>query len=501
MTNKVFLSIIFGFLIGILLASLIATNIYFVAFTGALGILFLILAIANLVPRRTALVLSLFFIFTAIGIMRFYIRDSAEPRHELDNFVEETVSVEGVIKSEVDVRQASQRILLSAEQITLRGEDYLIDQKILVSTELFPEYDYGDRIIVSGKLKTPENFTTDIGKEFDYISYLRKDSIFYTISFAQVQVLGHGEGSKLKAGILFVKHKFLDSIESIIPAPESALMGGLLLGTKQSLGEKLQQSFVDSGLVHIIVLSGYNVTIIAEALIKMLSFISISAGIYFGGLAIVLFAIMAGAGATIVRASIMAILALIARATGRNADIVRALLLAAALMILQNPYILAFDISFQLSFMATLGLIFMSPIFAKWFRFIPERFGLREVISATIAVQAFVLPFILYKMGNLSLVAPITNTLVLPLIPVTMFFGFISGLLGLVSNILAMPFGWIAFVLLKFEIWVAEAFAHLPFATIKLAHFPLVLAIIFYVLVGIYLFRYYKKNNLTLDEK
>lgn len=496
MSSKIFLSIIFGFLIGVLLASVFPTSLAWVYVAATLAISCLAIAIFNLAPRATYLVLAIFFIFVSAGILRFYVKDTSEPKHQLDNFTEESVEVEGVIRSEVDVREASQRILLSAGIITFRGEEYEIDQNILVSTEMFPEYLYGDQIRVSGKLKTPENFTTDVGKEFDYVSYLKKDSIFYTMSFAHVEILGRGEGNKLKAGILFVKHKFLDSIESVIPAPESALLGGLLLGTKQSLGEKLQQSFVDTGLVHIIVLSGYNVTIIAEALIKMLSLISVAAGIYFGGLAIVVFVIMTGAGATIVRAGIMAILALVARATGRSSDIVRALMLAAALMVLQNPYILFFDISFQLSFMATLGLIFVSPIFAKWFRFIPERFGLREVVSATIGVQAFVLPFILYKMGNLSLVAPITNTLVLPLIPMTMFFGFISGLVGLVSGIIALPFGWLAYVLLKFEIGVVEIFSHLSFATIKLAHFPFVIVLVFYAAAGWYLVRYYKKHEI-----
>lgn len=413
----------------------------------------------------------------------------------LDNFVGADVVIKGIIKDEVDVRQSSQRILLRADKITFHGEEYEIDQNILVSTELFPRYEYGDLIEVSGELKIPENFLTEVGKEFDYKNYLKKDSIFYTISFAQVERLDAGEGSKIKAGILFVKHKFLESIEAVIPSPESALVGGLLLGTKQSLGEKLQQSFVDTGLVHIIVLSGYNVTIIAESLIKVLSFISVSAGIYLGGIAIVVFVIMTGAGATIVRAGIMAILALLARATGRTSEITRALLLAAALMVVHNPYILFFDISFQLSFLATLGLIYMSPVFKNWFKFLPERFGLREVVSSTIGVQAFVLPFILYKMGNLSIVAPITNTLVLPLIPTTMFFGFVSGLLGLVSNILAMPFGWVAYVFLKFEIWIVEIFSSFSFATIKIAHFPFILVLIFYIWITWYLVRYYKKQN------
>ncbi len=457
---------------------------------------FLVAAALNKNLRRLASGLSLFFVFVSAGVFRFYVQDSSVHEHELDNFVEQSIEVEGVVKNEVDIRQASQRIILSADKIIFKEYEYEIDQKILISTDLFPRFDYGERLRVSGKLKLPENFFTDAGKEFDYINYLKKDSIFYTLPFAKVEILSVGEGSKLKAGILFIKHRFLNSIEKAIPAPESALLGGLLLGTKQSLGEGLQNDFVRTGLVHIIVLSGYNVTIIAEALIKMLSLISVAAGIYFGAFAIIVFVIMTGAGATIMRAGIMAILALIARATGRSSQIVRALILAAGIMVFLNPYILFFDISFQLSFLATIGLIFISPLFKGWFKFLPERFGLREIISATIGVQAFVLPFILYKMGNLSIVAPITNTLVLPFIPITMFFGFISGGLSFILPVLGMPFGWVAYILLKYEITIVETFSRLNFSSISIAHFPFSLVLIFYALVSYYLWRYYKNHEI-----
>lgn len=497
MSNKIFLSIIFGFLTGVLVASIFTIGLSFVFFFTLIGIVFLVLGIFNFGPRKIFLILSLFLIFVSVGILRFYIKDSNEPKNKLDNFVDQNVLIEGVIRSEVDVRESSQRLLLSVENLNFRGEDYEIDQNILVSTELFPEYSYGDRIRVEGKLETPENFITDIGKEFDYKSYLKKDSIFYTVSFAEVIVLGQDEGSRLKSGVLSIKHKFLESIKSVIPEPESALLGGLLLGAKQSLGEKLQQSFVDTGLVHIVVLSGYNITIIAESLIKALSIISVSTGIYFGGFAIILFIIMTGAGATIVRAGIMALLALLARITGRTSDITRALLLTAGIMVFENPYILFFDISFQLSFLATLGLIYVSPVFFKWFKFIPERFGLREIISATIGVQAFVLPFIIYKMGNLSLVAPFTNTLVLPFVPITMFFGFLTGMFGFISQILAAPFGFIAYALLKFEIFIVELFSSLPFATINIAYIPFVVVLVIYLVIGWKLYKYHKKHGET----
>jgi competence protein ComEC len=129
---------------------------------------------------------------------------------------------------------------------------------------------------------------------------------------------------------------------------------------------------------------------------------------------------MTGAYATSVRAGIMAILVLIAKVTGRPYDVLRAVILTIILMLFYNPYLLYFDISFELSFVATIAVIFLNPKIAKYFYFIPKVLNLRDLITVTFSAYIFVLPFVLYKMGNLSLVALPTNFLVLPFIPLTM---------------------------------------------------------------------------------
>lgn len=494
MTNKIFLSIVIGFFAGVFVSSFFELNSAVAFFVAGLGLALIIFGYFNLSSRKIFLSAALFLIFVSVGILRFHIKDIQQEKQILDNFVGQEVEVLGTISAEVEQRQSTQRIIMDAESITLRGENYGITSKILVSTEFYPEFQYGEEIKVVGEIEKPENFITDIGREFDYINYLKKDSIFYTMSFAEVESIGDSKRN-LKSGILSIKEKFLNSIEKVVPKPESALLSGLLLGVKESLGKDLEQAFIDTGLIHIIVLSGYNVTIIAEAVIKTLSFLSVTAGIYVGGIFIILFAIMTGGGATIIRASIMALLALIARATGRRYEITRALLLAAMVMILHNPYILVFDISFQLSFLATLGLIYMAPIFEKLFKFMPTFLGLREITAATFGVQVFVLPFILYKIGNLSVVAPITNLLVLPLIPATMFYGFLTGLFGLLSGILAAPFGFITFILLKFEIFIVELFAGFSFASLTVSRFPFVLVLICYALIFWWIRKYERKNR------
>lgn len=483
MSNKIFFSIFSGFIVGVFVSSFVTINLSLSFLIGVIGVAMLMLAAFGLIPKKLFLSVALALVLCSLGTARFYLKDSQQQKYVLDNFVGRETEITGVIMGEVEHRQATQRIILEAEYITLMGRDYETRAKVLVSTELYPEFSYGDRIVVSGTLERPKNFTTDVGKEFDYINYLKKDGIFYTVSFADVELVGTGYGRPLKSAILGLKTRFLDKIERVIPKPESSLLSGLLLGVKESLGKDLEQDFVDTGLVHIIVLSGYNVTIIAEAVIKTLSFLSVMAGIYVGGAFIVVFAVMTGAGATIIRASIMALLALIARATGRHYEITRALLLAAMIMVIHNPYILVFDISFQLSFLATLGLIYMAPIMERIFRFLPNVLAIREITGATLGVQIFVLPFILWKIGNLSIVAPLTNLLVLPLVPATMFYGFVAGMLGFITHLIAAPFGFIAFALLKYEIFVVELFARLPFASVTVAKFPLVLVIISYILL------------------
>ena len=166
----------------------------------------------------------------------------------------------------------------------------------------------------------------------------------------------------------------------------------MTVGAQESLGEKLQDNFRKTGIAHIVVLSGYNVTIVSEAIMRVFSFLQNVFKFSFGGIAIIFFVLMTGASATAVRAGIMAILVIIARITGREYDALRALLIAGVIMIIQNPKILAFDSSFQLSFMATLGLLYVSPRIYKYFKFITTKFQFRELVVSVIATQLLFCP-------------------------------------------------------------------------------------------------------------
>jgi competence protein ComEC len=141
---------------------------------------------------------------------------------------------------------------------------------------------------------------------------------------------------------------------------------------------------------------------------------------------------------------------------------------------------LVFDISFQLSFLATIALIFFSPLVERKLQFITPKYKLRELIVATVATQIFVLPFILYKMGIFPVYALLANLLILPLIPTIMLLGFITGIISYLINIIAIPFAFICSLLLSFTLKVITFFAHLPFSAVTLQNFPLSLTILLY---------------------
>ncbi|MBU4536449.1 ComEC family competence protein [Patescibacteria group bacterium] len=453
-------------------------------------------------------------LFFGLGFLRCAVSEEILSENVLQDYLEKDVSLIGVIVDEPDQREDNTKLVFEvtdfAEQnpslpasrqvreeqsaMERRGdpEKILPRTRILLTVPQYPQYGYGDEIKVTGLLDIPKNFKTENGKTFDYINYLAKDKIFYVMYFPKTEFLSTGKGNIIKEKLFLLKNSFLFRVQKTIPEPQVSLLGGLLLGVKQSLGSELQEDFRKVGLIHIVVLSGYNVSIIADFMLVIFSFLPRMIALSFGALSIIAFAIMVGGSATIVRASIMALLVVLARASGRTSEVTRALFLAGFIMVLHNPQIVVFDPSFQLSFMATLGLIVLSPRINEYFKFIPEKYHLRESAVATISTQIFVLPLLLFMMGELSLVAVFVNLLVLMSVPVTMLFGFLTGLFSYIWIGLSLPFSYVTHFLLSYELKVVEIFAKLPFASIKILYFPLWLMLGIYLvffLIWVYYFR------------
>jgi len=373
--------------------------------------------------------------------------------------------IEGVVARDPDIREQTIRLIVSVEK--LNETALLQEARVLVSADRFTEVSYGDRIIVNGLLKKPESFETDSGRTFQYPYYLLAHGITHEISFAEVSVTEHGEGNPIVASLLSVKHLLRAGIHRALPEPESALLAGLLLGEKQSLGKKVTEAFRNAGVVHIIVLSGYNVALVIQA-VTLITLRVFSRGWAYGVAAVFVlgFAVMTGLSETTLRATIMALLMMLATVLHRPKAALRGLLVAAALMALWSPYVVLYDLSFQLSVLATLGLVLFSDRLAKHLSFIPETLALRDITATTLSTQITVLPLLIFSVGQVSLLFLPANILVLPAVPVAMLIGFFAALISLLSTAVAFPLSAISYGILTYIIHVSVWLGSLSFASL-----------------------------------
>lgn len=425
-----------------------------------------------------------------VGTLRISLTNTA-PDPNLLQLVGQKISFEAVVTEEPDIRDTSARYTATPKNSK---------SSILLVADRFPELQYGDKISVSGKLELPKNFESDTGTEFDYISYLSKDDVHFIIYRPVIKKLGEGAGNQIVAALYGLKNIFIKNISAVVPEPNASFLGGIIFGAKQSLGTELLEDFRKVGLIHIVVLSGYNITIIAAGIFYLTDWLGKrNIGFIVSAICIALFAIMVGLGATVIRASIMALIAILARFLGRPADALRWLFIAGALMLLYNPLSLLRDPSFQLSFMATLGLILFSPFVYSFIsrrnflgKIIPEKLALREIVASTIAVQIFILPLLIRMSGAASVVSFIINPIVLPSIPWAMALGGLTGALGLlpfIGQILSWPFGALSYILTQIIITLTELYANIPLASIPLGTLPFFAILIWY---GVYTFIYLK---------
>jgi competence protein ComEC len=402
----------------------------------------------------------------------------------------------GVIVDEPDERSDSIRYKIVVKKV---GKQKIIGNILLVAKK-YPDYNYGDQLEISGKLKTPQNF-----EDFDYQKYLAKDEIYSVVYYPEVKLLSSSQGSKIKAALFWVKNKFENSIEQILAEPQASFLAGLLLGEKRGLPTDLMADFSRTGTTHIIALSGYNITIIAFSLMALFNFFMVRRQISFwlAVVVIILFVLMTGASASAARAAVMGILMLLALQVGRLYSIRNALVFAGALMIYFNPKILAWDVGFQLSFIATLGLVYLSPILQSWLgkksdKDEPQKspLGWREILVATLSAQIAVMPLLLINFGQLSLIAPLANLLILFFIPITMLFGFLAGLAGIFWLALGQILAWPAWLLLTYEIKITEFLAKVPLAALAVK-WNWWLGAGYYLVLAYFVWRFGERNKKT----
>ncbi len=473
------IAIVSGFASGVFLRSVFSFGWPVICFVLLLAtILFAVPRVLAVHPAYTLAPLEIrfltglgaaFCIFLALGMVRSSLAETPLP----DIFAKDLrhrVSYEGVIVSDPDVRDANQRVEI---RVSEKGES----TTMLAVAPRYPRVMVGDRVYVSGTLLVPEAFLDENGRVFRYDKYLERSGVRFILNFAYLRVIEKAPWYSIPALLARIKHSFLDGLSTTLPEPYASLAGGVVIGGKSGLGSELKEVFIRSGLVQIIVLSGYNVMIVAEWVMAALTFTKLRKrwAAVAGAFAILIFIGVAGASATALRAALMAFIALYARATGRTYAAGRALLLVVFLMLVWNSLYLVFDPGFGLSVTATAGLIWLAPLIEIIFAFMKNAFW-KNAIATTLAAQIAVLPLLLYDTGNLSLVALPANLLVMPVVPIAMglsaFAGFAGIIFGTFAPMFAVMLALPAYLANAYLIFIAQESAALPFAAFTLPLFP-----------------------------
>ena len=424
---------------------------------------------------RIFLPLGVFLVAASIGTFRYAQYDS---RAELAPLLEKEgmrIALEGEIISDPEKGERFTRAVFYAE-----------GTNILLTLPHYPEYLYGTHLSLSGVIKRPENFAKD-ESSFDWPAYLAKDNIYFEIFLPEVRSAELGGGFFIKRWLFTLKHKYLENLSRVLPHPESALAAGITVGERNSLGNELEEVFRQAGLIHIVVLSGYNLTLVANAVGSVLLAFAVPRAVSVGAasLSILLFAVLAGGSGAVMRAALMGILVYFARQYGKIYEAKRALIAAAFVMTFINPKVIRFDASFQLSFLATLSLLVFLPKIEKYFSGLPKTLGIKENFLATLSTQTFVTPLLLMQSGAVSLLSLAANVLVLIATPLAMFLGFFAGLAGFVSNPLATIIAWPLHLLLAYQIYLAEFFANIDIGRLPVSGVGNSTALFLYALIAI----------------
>ena len=482
----IFWAAVAGFLVGVLIESVFLLGIFLAAILACIGVGLVFVAFVNH-KARYASVCAVALFAAALGIIRMDAM-TLVPDASFKEYIGERVTIEGIVFTEPDARQDSVRLSVRTESLLSGSETIPARSGVLAKLPAHAEVSYGDFVRISGILKEPESFDSGFGREFNYPSYLLAQGIEYQLDRASVESVVAQTGNPLKAGAIWVKETFQSGLRSVLREPEAGFAGGITVGDKRSIGPELSADFQRAGLIHMIVLSGYNITIVLDAAFWMLKHTPVVGAIRFAplgisGVIVLFFVLMSGGASSAVRAGAMALIAVYARFSRRTFLASRALGAAAVGIVAWNPYSLVFDPGFQLSALATAGLIVFTPLIGGRLQFITEKFALREIAASTVGTQIAVLPLLLYQNGQLPIYALPANLLTLVFVPYAMFFSLVAGIGGVFFGSVATVLGLPAYVLLSYIIHVAQFFANLPYAGITIPPFGALWLLLAYALL------------------
>ncbi len=408
----------------------------------------------------------------------------------------------GIIERDPEPGDKNIRLQVEVNAVFTDDEWRNISGKVLVFVPLYSDYKYGDFLLVRGTPETPPQF-----EDFDYETYLARKGIYSTLYYPEISVLDTGRGIEPMEWIYSFRNSIASVIDKTLPEPQASLTKGILLGMRSSIPQSTKDDFSHTGTAHLLAISGLHLSIIAGILIAVSIRIFGRKGYVYVWMtlaAIWIYAVLTGMNPPVLRSVQMISLFLAAELFGRQRSSIIALFFAVALMSAFNPRIL-WDPSFQLSFAAMAGLVFVFPPVQSFCRrIISSRLGesgvsstiaavITDTFSVSFSALAAVWPLIAYHFGIISPAGLLATFFALPALPGIIITGFLSGIIGLVFLPAAQIIVWLGWLFISYILVVVKVFTIIP--AIENQSIGIIPVVIYYLILILALRFFYRRNN------
>lgn len=404
------------------------------------------------------------------------------------------VEISGTVSSPPKNQMYNLAVVVDAATIRLieseqRSPSLPVSGKILLRLPLDAQLAYGDEVSVRGELTEPPE-----GSDFSYRDYLGHQGIYSMMYYPWVKTVSRGGGSPFQKLIYRLSDFAKATVDQLFETPENALLKGILLGDQSSLPAELKHAYTLTGTAHIIAISGFNMAVLATVVSRLTRKIHLVPAGLITITVLAFYTLLVGASASVVRAAIMCSYVILGYFFGRRGNLLNSLGFCVLVMVLLDPHA-AWDVGFQLSVVATLGLsIYMSPMQARLKKWLLERYGesiaerWSEPISTTFLVtliaQASVLPLLLYHFREISPLFLIANPFILPVQPLLMVTGLVSLLIGMIWFPLGNLIKWVPWIVARYTNWMVSLLSSWQPEGIRISRLDWLWVILFYLIVA-----------------
>jgi competence protein ComEC len=421
----------------------------------------LLAGVAVVIQPRLVLIAALSLVAFLVGAGR----GALAPPPQLSALIDgQDVLITGQVDDDPVERKTNRRLTVHVDQIAGVSQTAVGNLRLEATVYGMTPVEYGDLVLLGGVVQQPAVF-----EQFDYRAYLAEQGIAAVMPSARLVRVTTHPGDPFHTVLIAVRHGLIATVDGALPEPQAALVLGVVFGYRAALPTLLQQQMIASGLIHIVVISGLKVSLLARIIYRGLGRWLPRAAPLIAAAAMASYALLAGASAAALRASVMGMLVVIAGRLRRESQVYVSLALTAAIMLALKPA-LAGDVSFQLSFAGTLGIATMTDRVAARLRWMPAL--VRDPFAATVAAELATWPLMLANFHQVSLVGPVANALVLPLLPAIIVIGGGGALIGAPLAALSWaPMEAAGLIAGWFRI-VIETLGSLPFAAVVTPYFP-----------------------------